>query len=51
MKRDLDRILKHALSPKDEPDAWLNQNILYRAEEMANMTDKKKRRKTGFPQL
>lgn len=44
MKRDLDRVLKHALSPKEEPDAWLNRNILYQAEEMANMAKTKKRR-------
>ena len=42
MKKDLDRILKQALTPQEEPDAWLNQNILYRAEEMANMKKKKK---------
>lgn len=44
MKRDLDRILKHALSPTEEPDAWLNRNILYQAEEMADMAKKKKSR-------
>ncbi len=44
MKKDLDRILKQALTPQEEPDAWLNQNILYRAEEMANMKKKKKTR-------
>ena len=49
MKRDLDRILKHALSPKNEPDAWLNQNILYQAEEMANMANKKKKRRSRIP--
>ncbi len=44
MKKDFDRILKQALTPQEEPDAWLNQNILYRAEEMANMSKKKKSR-------
>ena len=44
MKKDLDRILKQALTPQEEPDAWLNQNILYRAEEMANMKKKRKKR-------
>ena len=42
MKKDLDHILKQALTPQEEPDAWLDQNILYRAEEMANMKKKKK---------
>lgn len=46
MKRDLDPVLKHALSPEEEPDAWLNQNILYRAEEMEAM---KKKRKSKIP--
>ena len=31
MKKDFDHILKQALTPQEEPDAWLNQNILYRA--------------------
>ncbi len=44
MKKDLDHILKQALTPQEEPDAWLDQNILYRAEEMANMKKKKKNR-------
>ena len=28
MKKDLDRILKQALTPQEEPDAWLDRNIL-----------------------
>lgn len=44
MKKDLDRVLKHALSPKEEPDVWLNQNILYQAEEMEHMAKKRKSR-------
>ncbi len=44
MKKDIDRILKQALSPEEEPDVWLNQNILYQAEEMAKMARKKKNR-------
>lgn len=44
MKRDLDPVLKHALSPETEPDPWLNQNILYRAEEMEAMKKKRKNR-------
>ena len=46
MKRDLDRVLKQALTPQNEPDAWLNQNILYQAEEMENMADRSKMRKS-----
>lgn len=45
MKKEFDRILKQALSPTREPDAWLNQNILYQAEEMANMEKTAKKRK------
>ena len=41
MKKDLDRVLKHALTPTEEPDAWLDRNILYQAEEMADMAKKK----------
>lgn len=44
MRRDFDRVLKHALAPKEEPDAWLNQNILYQAEEMEYMAEKRKNR-------
>lgn len=44
MKRDLDRVLKHALTPTEEPDARLDRNILYQAEEMADMAKKKKNR-------
>ncbi len=46
MKRDLDRVLKQALTPQNEPDAWLNQNLLYQAEEMENMADRSKMRKS-----
>lgn len=41
MKRNMDEILKHALSPEDEPDRRLNQKILYRAEEMTHMAKKR----------
>lgn len=44
MKRDLDSVLKQALSPETEPDPRLNQNILYRAEEMEAMKKKRKNR-------
>lgn len=42
MRKDMDDILKQALTPTEEPDFWLNQNILHQAEEK-KMTDKKKR--------
>lgn len=45
MKRNLDQVLKQALTPQDEPDAWLNRNLLYQAEEMENMANRSKKRK------
>lgn len=44
MKRELDDILKHALTPKEEPDFWLNQKILNQAKEENQMKDKRIRR-------
>lgn len=44
MKRNIDEILKHALSPEDEPDRRLNQKILYRAEEMTHMAKMRHKR-------
>lgn len=44
MKNDVDRILKQALSPEEEPDIRLNQNIIYRAEEMTHMAKKRYRK-------
>lgn len=44
MKKDMDRILKQALAPEEEPDWWLNQNIINRAEEMTQMKLRKKSR-------
>ena len=41
MKKDIDRILKQALAPEEEPDRWLNQNIIHRAEEMTQMKNRK----------
>ncbi len=41
MKKDIDRILKQALAPEEEPDRWLNQNIIHRAEEMTEMKNRK----------
>ncbi len=44
MKRNLDHLLKQALSPSEEPKARLNRKILVQAEEMANMKKKRKKR-------
>lgn len=33
MKQEYEKLLKHALTPTDEPDMWLNQNILHRVKE------------------
>lgn len=41
MKKELDDMLKQALTPMDEPDFWLNQKILSHAKETSQM-DKKK---------
>lgn len=43
MEKELDELLKHALSPKDEPDFWLNQRILNQAKEQRTMIRRKKR--------
>ncbi len=42
--RNLEKLLRQALSPEEEPDYWLNQNILRKAEEAESMnrTYKKK---------
>lgn len=40
----MDEILKHALSPENEPDQRLNQKILYRAEEMTYMAKRRHKR-------
>lgn len=44
MGNRLDELLRHALTPEDEPDYWLNQKILNRAKEHREMTRRKKRR-------
>lgn len=44
MKRNLDHILKQALSPSEEPDTRLNRKIFAQAEEMADMKKKKRNR-------
>ena len=42
MENEFDTVLKHALSPKDEPDFWLNQKILSRVEEQNIMVKRKR---------
>ncbi len=42
MENEFDKVLKHALSPKDEPDFWLNQKILSRVEEQNIMVKRKR---------
>lgn len=44
MKKDIDAILKQALTPEDEPDARLNRRIINQAEEMTRMAKKRRRR-------
>lgn len=44
LDKDLDQILKQALSPEEQPGDWLNQNILRRAKENETM-ERKQRRK------
>lgn len=44
MKRNMDEILKHALSPEEEPGRQLNQKILYQAEERTDMANMRRKR-------
>ena len=44
MKRDYDKLLKHALTPENEPDFWLNQKILRQMEETGRMKKRTQRR-------
>lgn len=44
MNFDMDQILQQALSPEQEPDRWLNQTILQKAEEAEKMSKKSKKR-------
>lgn len=44
MKREFDDILKHALTPKEEPDFWLNQKILNQVKEDKQMKNRKMKR-------
>lgn len=43
MKKDLDKVLKHALTPTVKPDFWLNQRIISRVEEQRDMKRSRKR--------
>lgn len=42
MKKNLDNVLKHALTPTIEPDFWLNQKILNYEKEQTSMKGKRK---------
>ena len=44
MKKQLDELLKYALTPIDEPSFWLNQKILNQVKEQKEMVGKEKRR-------
>lgn len=44
MRKDIDELLKHALTPTQEPDFWLNQKILNQIKETKRMDGKKMRR-------
>lgn len=43
MEKEFDELLRRALSPKDVPDFWLNQNILNRTKEQKTMMKSKKK--------
>lgn len=42
MEKELNELLKHALTPTDEPDFWLNQKILNQVKEQKAMEGRKK---------
>ncbi len=44
MDKKFDKEIRHALTPRDEADFWLNQKILNRVEEGVTMAEGKKRR-------
>ena len=44
MKKEIDEVLKHALTPTDEPDFWLNQRILIQVKEKNGMEKSKLKR-------
>lgn len=43
MEKEFDELIRRALSPKDEPDFWLNQKILNRTKEQKTMMRNKKK--------
>lgn len=43
MEKEFDELVRRALSPKDEPNFWLNQKILNRIKEQKTMTKSKKK--------
>ncbi|MBQ8278749.1 MAG: hypothetical protein IJZ23_02810 [Roseburia sp.] len=44
MKQNYDELLRHALTPKDEPDFWLNQKILRQVREKKSVEKRKYKR-------
>lgn len=44
MEKQLDELLRHALTPEDEPTFWLNQKILNQVKEQKKMLGRNKRR-------
>ena len=43
MEKNLDNVLKHALTPTEEPDFWLNQRIMNGVKEQESMKRSRKR--------
>ncbi len=43
MDNELDKVLRHALTPTDEPDFWLNQKIVNEEKEQKSMGRKQRR--------
>lgn len=42
MEKEFDELLRHALTPMDEPNDWLNQRIVSRVKEQKEMAGRKK---------
>ncbi len=51
MKKDIDNLLKTALTPMDEPGAKLNDRILLEVKERRDMAGKRKRIRRRIPAL
>ncbi len=47
MDNELDKLLRHALTPTDEPDFWLNQKIVNEGKEHQKRMGRKQRRLTA----